>query len=299
MNHVKEIVNAKNVYLNGIYGKNIRIAILDTGVFRHEELENRIIQFVDFVNDKVSCYDDNGHGTHIAGIVAGKGKRPKYLFSGMAPKAELVVLKVLDYQGNGYTPNVIKALEWIKNNHIKYKIKLLNISFGFLSHSRISEQKELLDIVDELWDMGITVVAAAGNDGPKAPSIVVPGVSRKVITVGSLDERNYRNKIMPSYYSGCGPTRCCITKPEILAPGTNIISLDNKEHGYSKKSGTSMATPVVCGSLALVYERYPDIFPEQLKLYLYEMTKESPINKKRIKKGTWGLLDVDCLIHII
>ena len=218
MERAKEIVHAENVYRKGLSGKGVRIALLDTGVFGHRDLKCKIIYFKDYVSYKKLCYDDNGHGTHIAGIL-----------SEMAPGAELLVFKILDKNGNGTTEKALKALEWIRKNHKKWNIKLLNFSMGYLPNTKEIMQNRLIEKLEELWEEGVTVVTAAGNNGPKENSITVPGVSRKVITVGSCDDTDMGKE----RYGGRGPTNCCIVKPEVLAPGTNIRSLSIKDGQYS------------------------------------------------------------------
>lgn len=297
MNRVKELVGAKEVYQRGYTGKNVNIALLDTGVCAaHPDLNGRIALFIDFIGEKNEAYDDNGHGTHIAGILCGSGKQSGGRISGMAPKAGLVVMKVLDKDGNGDTQIVLKALEWLKKNHRRYRIKILNFSVGFLPGARKKEQEQLLCAIDDLWDDGVLVVAAAGNNGPRRQSITVPGISRKVITVGASDDFLYRHRELHPGYSGKGPTGCCIVKPEILAPGTRIMSLSNDGTGYTQKSGTSMAAPVVCGAMALAFEKNPLITPAGLKLCLYQTVKPLP---QEGPKKSWGILQVDALMRML
>lgn len=288
MNRVKQLVHAQNVYHQGYTGKNIRIAVLDTGVFRHRDLRGNIAGFFDFVGGRIACYDDNGHGTHVAGIICGNGK-----LQGMAPQAQLISLKVLDREGGGETHRVLKALEWVEKNYRRYQLRILNFSVGFLPGAGDEEQQQIMDMLEHLWDMGITIVTAAGNNGPAQGSITVPGISRKVITVGASDDSN-PGMHMPRGYSGKGPTECCIIKPEILAPGTGIVSLSNRGNHYVKKSGTSMATPVVCGALALALQKKPYLRPEELKLKLYESAEDMGE-----KITSWGMLHVDNLIRLV
>lgn len=297
MNHVKETVHAKKVYHAGYSGKNIRIAVLDTGIAAHPDLIRRRICFFDFVNGRQAIYDDNGHGTHVSGILCGNGRKRKNMpaISGMAPDADLVVLKVLDAKGNGDTKDVLKALEWVIHNHRIYGIRLLNFSVGFLPGADIREQKQILDAVEELWDSGVLVVAAAGNNGPGGNTVTVPGISRKILTVGACDDELRQTSSVHRGYSGRGPTGCCIVKPEILAPGTKIISCDSKSDGYTVKSGTSMAAPVVCGALALGMEKEPNLYPEEWKLRLYNTAEQVDTDTG---KKTWGLLHVDNLLQM-
>lgn len=299
MNRAKRIVHAENVYKKGYSGKGVTIAVLDSGVaVSHPDLSNRVVYFEDYEEHRVSCYDDNGHGTHVAGILCGSGRLSRGKYAGMAPKANLVVLKVLDAKGNGSTERVLRALDWIKKNHEKYQIRLLNFSIGYLPSAKYEEQKRLLDAIEGLWDIGIMVIAAAGNKGPKEQTVTVPGISRKVLTVGASDDEKELPQYLKPGYSGKGPTSCCIIKPEVLAPGTKIVStgIDRAKHyGYIEKSGTSMATPIVCGAMALAFEKDPELTPAALKLITYKNCK--PVAARH--KNSWGLLQVDDLISQI
>lgn len=280
MERVKELVHAENVYRKGYTGKGVRIALLDTGVFQHRDLKCKIVFFKDYINYKNFSYDDNGHGTHIAGII-----------SEMAPGAELLVFKILDKNGNGTTEKALNALEWIRVNRKKWNIQLLNFSMGYLPNTNAKMQTLLIEKLEQLWEDGITIVTAAGNNGPKENSITVPGVSRKVITVGSCDD--IENGI--NNYGGRGPTDCCIVKPEILAPGTNVRSLSLRDGAYVYKSGTSMSAPIVCGALALALEKKPNLKPVELKLLLYD----SVSRKFKNLRPAWGILNVDNLIKML
>lgn len=288
MRRVKQLVHAHNVYRKGFTGKGVCAVILDTGAYPHKDLRKQIRGFKDFTTDKRECYDDNGHGTHVAGIFCANGS-----LQGVAPGARVIVLKVLDRNGNGNTRRVLEALDWVEKNKAIYQIRILNFSVGFLPGADDEDQKLILDKLERLWDDNVVVVAAAGNNGPREGTVTVPGISRKIITVGASDDTG-QGRNMPHGYSGRGPTGCCIVKPEITAPGTNILSLDHRGNYYVKKSGTSMATPVVCGTLALALQKKPSLRPEELKLDLY-------LSARRQEKSAaaWGILDVDNLIDLI
>ena len=293
MERVKQVVHAEEVYKKGYTGNGIRIALLDTGVFQHENLDGNIIYFKDYINHQKECYDDNGHGTHIAGILCGHSNNYEKNFYGMAPKAELLVFKILDKNGNGSTDIAIKALDYILQNHRRFNIKLLNFSMGYLPNTNPKMQERLIEKLERLWDEGITIITAAGNNGPEENSISVPGISRKLITVGSSDDIYIKNELLR--YGGRGPTSCCIVKPEILAPGTDIISLSNKKNTFSKKSGTSMSVPIVCGALALALEKNKNLKPVELKILLYDSV--DPVENKNI--NVWGILNVDNLMKML
>ena len=288
MRRVKQLVHAHNVYKSGYNGRGVCAVILDTGAYLHKDLRKQIRGFKDFTSPKGECYDDNGHGTHVAGIFCANGS-----LQGMAPGARVIVLKVLDKKGNGNTKRVLDALEWVEKNKAIYNIRILNFSVGFLPGAEDNDEKQILEKLEQLWDDNVVVVAAAGNNGPGQGTVTVPGISRKIITVGASDD-NSPGRNMPHGYSGRGPTGCCIVKPEIVAPGTNILSLDHRGSYYVKKSGTSMATPVVCGALALALQKSPGLRPEELKLGLYRSARRDARTG-----AAWGILDVDNLMDLI
>ena len=163
MKRVKKLIHLDYAYKIGLTGKNITIACMDTGAAPHMDFGNRIITFVDFINQRNGLYDDNGHGTHVTGICSGSGKLSRnQCLQGIAPQADLVIIKVLDQKGNGNTANVLMGMDWLLKNKKKYQVRLLNISVGMLKNAREKEKQELLNAVDMAWDAGILVVTASG-----------------------------------------------------------------------------------------------------------------------------------------
>lgn len=164
MERVKKLIHLDYAYKLGLTGENVTVAIMDTGIVPHPDFDNRILAFKDCIGQKKVLYDDNGHGTHVAGILAGNGGlslNGKYC--GIAPKTNLVIIKVLDKNGNGNTVNVVTGVDWLLKNKEKYKIRLLNISVGMLKNAGGREKQELLEAVERVWDAGIMVVTAAGE----------------------------------------------------------------------------------------------------------------------------------------
>ncbi|HIT90736.1 MAG TPA: S8 family peptidase [Candidatus Merdenecus merdavium] len=301
MNRVKEIIHCNEVHSQGIKGNDIGIAILDTGISNHPDFENRIIAFKDILHDKLSLYDDSGHGTHVGGITSGNGIASKFLYTGVAPSANIISVKVLDHRGNGSIVDVLKGIEWILANRYKYNIRIINISVGMTPKKGDEEKtKLLLEGVEYAWDKGFVVVTAAGNNGPKSYSITTPGISRSVITVGSSDDEKITDRVSgtKTNYSSRGPTLSCICKPDIVTPGSSITSCNSKfdrrtPQFYCKKSGTSMATPVVSGAIALLLSKYPDMNNLEVKMRLRECAVD--LGLPRNQQG-WGLLDVQKLL---
>lgn len=269
-------------------GKGIGVAVLDTGIYPHVDFSGRIWAFRDFISGRRTPYDDNSHGTHVSGIIGGDGTGSGGRITGIAPGCGLIVLKVLDQMGNGRKEDVLKAFAWISEHKLRYGIRIVNISVGTTCRT-VKDHRMLIRGVEKLWDEGMVVVAAAGNQGPRPGSITAPGSSRKIITVGCSDMLTGKEAI-----SGRGPTFECICKPDIVAPGSHIMScapgLDN---GYGRKSGTSMSTPLVSGACALMLEKNPFLSNMEIKMKLMESAQDLGLPKNL--QG-WGKFD---LVHFM
>lgn len=319
MNRVADIIESRIAHEHGILGKGIGVAVVDTGITLHKDFiegGNRVIAFVDFINHRQDPYDDNGHGTHVAGIIGGNGYSSKAKYKGVAPECNFIGVKVLDHRGDGNISDVLAGLQWIIDNRKKYNIRIVNISVGTSSKDNLDENSLLVQGVNAVWDSGIVVVVAAGNNGPGPMSISTPGISRKVITVGSSDD-NVAVEVFGTGrskdYSGRGPTPFCIKKPDIVAPGSNIISCNISRYTvraksgdkrfsagdapmmYTIKSGTSMATPVVSGAIALLLSAHPGLTNREVKLRL----RASAVDMgQHWEKQGWGLLNIRRLLEL-
>ena len=250
-------------------GKGIGVCILDTGIYEHIDFTGRIWAFYDFLAFKRRPYDDNGHGTHVAGLVAGDGTASMGKYRGAAPGCGIIALKVLDRYGTGSQDDVLRALRWIREYRQQYRIRVVNISVGTPCNSKRNHAR-LLKSVEQLWDEGVVVVTAAGNQGPRPGSITAPGSSKKVITVGSSDLLEGRSAI-----SGRGPTTECVCKPDIVAPGNKIMScVPGKPYSYGVKSGTSMSTPLVTGAIACALEKNPALTNTDIKTMLMNSAED-------------------------
>ncbi|MEW9671532.1 S8 family peptidase [Ammoniphilus sp. 3BR4] len=276
----------------GLTGKGITIAILDTGIFPHPDLRNRIIGFRDFINNRNDVpYDDHGHGTHVAGCAAGNGRmsrrrihgQPRRGFIGTAPRANLVGVKVVNAQGRFNNSDLIAGIQWCLDHRTRFKIRILNLS---LVSDEINERcidSPLCQAVEAAVKKGLVVTVAAGNRGPNNNTITSPGNSPLAITVGAVDDHNTITQPDDTVanFSSRGPTRDGRTKPDIVAPGVNIISLrapgstdDVRKPGarvgkwYFTNSGTSMATPIVSGIVAQILQCRRNLAPRQVKTLL-------------------------------
>ena len=160
-------------------GKGIGVAVLDTGAFPHMDFENRIWAFRDYIHGREQAYDDNGHGTHVLGILGGNGAASGGKYRGTAFGCGLIPIKVLDERGNGNKDKVIQALKWIEENMEQYHIRVINISVGTTQREG---HEDLIEAVEEAWDKGLVVVAAAGNmDREKAVSPLREAVGRSLL----------------------------------------------------------------------------------------------------------------------
>lgn len=280
----------------------VTVAVLDTGIVRHPDMAGRLLCFRDFVNHRHLMYDDNGHGTHVCGIICGSGLASDGKFRGIAPEAKLVVCKVLDRKGDGTTANMLAALKWVRENKQLYRIKVLNISVGIGDLRQREKEYALKKEIEKIWDSGITVVCAAGNKGPGDGSLSAIGSCGKVITVGCHDgEYCLDNPGRCATYSGRGVARSNIRKPDIVAPGTDITSCNihckkvhgRFEHAYVAKSGTSMATPIISGVAVLAFSKYPHMTNEEFKqkLTLTATDLGEPWNLQG-----WGMVNVKRLL---
>lgn len=281
MNRIRKLFNIDTLHRQNITGKNVTVAILDTGAYPHKDYDKHILCFKDYISDKQYPYDDNSHGTHICGIIGGSGHMSHGLYRGMAPQCLIIPIKVLNSKGFGDSQIIISGLKWIEQNYTKYNIRIVNISIGTEAFSCEDEQSDLVKAVDSLWNLGITIIASAGNNGPEYHTITTPGISRKIITVGastvmgSIDSNGRKL----TTYSGKGPTFCDIPKPDITAPGSHITSCYSYFNGYTKKSGTSMSTPIVSGAAALVFSHNPGITNEQFKELLCRSAKDLGLDR--------------------
>jgi serine protease AprX len=292
----------------GLTGSGIGVAVIDSGVTTwHDDLtsrssvqypygDQRVSAFIDFVNGALTPYDDNGHGTHVAGLIAGNGYDSNGQKGGVAPDATLVSLKVLAADGTGTISNVIAALEWVLANHTTYNIRVVNLSVG--AAVRESYWTDPLTLAAKrVVDAGVVVVSASGNFGknaaglPQYGGINAPGNAPWVLTVGASSTNGTITRVDDTVasFSSRGPTYLdWSAKPDLVAPGVGLVSLADAsstfyaEQGlylvagsmltafqpYLSLSGTSMAAPIVSGTVALMLQANPSLTPNAVKAIL-------------------------------
>lgn len=280
----KKILNTYNIKLTG---KDVTIAFIDTGINCHIDYtlgKNRMIKFCDFVNKYDYIYDDNGHGTFVTGVACGSGLLSHGRYSGIAKNSSIISLKALNGKGEANALTILEAMQWVYDNYQKYNIKIVCMSFG---SEPLGNKDPIMKGAEKLWDEGIVVVCAGGNSGPELQTIKSPGVSRRIITVGGLDDKRtpegeYDEKLFDiADFSSRGPAFGKV-KPDIIAPSVNITSCSHLG-GYKQMSGTSVATPMIAGICALLFEKYPNATPEQIKKYLINYAK--PLHKSKYAEG--------------
>lgn len=307
---LEKYFHLRQIYSRGITGRGITTAVLDTGIYPHADFlipRNRICCFQDFVQGRQSSYDDNGHGTHVSGIIASAGVLADGSQVGVAPEASIAALKVLDQNGNGKMNTMIRAIDWLLLHYKMYGIRIVNISVGMpVKNGRDPQKDFLVQKVEQLWDEGLVVVVAAGNEGPGRYTITSPGVSKKVITVGAQEMaeketvqegKGWSSGNRRRGYSGCGPVPgTCVCKPDVVAPAGGIISCDHVGRAYKKRSGTSMATPVVTGMIALLLSAEPWLTNLDVKIRLMETSTDCGTERNR--QG-WGAINPEGLFRKI
>ena len=268
----------------GYDGSGVTVAVIDTGIDSlHVGLDDqdddnstndpKVIAFYDAVNNpdktngtEIQAYDDQGHGTHCAGTVAGTGA-PTYEHPGMAPQAFLVGVKVLDAGGSGSFATVMAGMQWTVDHRYEFNIRAASMSLGGPGPIEWTSDEEdsVNRYANEMVRAGITMLIAAGNSFASA-QIGTPGSAEDVITVGALDKNT-----AIAVYSSQGPTEEGRVKPNVAFVGSDVMSAQhNSGDGYVAFSGTSMATPGVAGTVALMLQANPDLSPFDVRNILQE-----------------------------
>jgi subtilisin family serine protease/WD40 repeat protein len=275
-----EKINANRAWdVLGTTGKNIKVAVIDTGIQGdHPDLSGKVTAWADFINDSQKApYDDDGHGTHVAGTIAGNGTEG--IHTGVAPDVQLMGAKVLDNEGRGTNQSVLSGLQWAAENGAD----IINLSLGG------SQTDAFNAIFEDLHSLGIIPVVAAGNSGPEPSTIGSPGSHPLALTIGATD---VDDQVAP--FSSRGPVRTdtgeLIIKPDIVAPGVDIISTW-REGGYAMASGTSMATPYTAGAVALIKEALPHASFNDIKSLLTQNSVGLGKYQPNSDSG-WGRIDV-------
>lgn len=299
MNRVREVIHARPAEVFPYTGAGVAAAILDTGFAMHPDLERRLAGFKDLCGGSSRPYDDSGHGTHVAGCLCGSGGCFGGLYAGVAPGCRVVACKVLDENGEGTVEDMIAGIQYVLETRKLYRTRILNISVGINHIEEKGELEKLIFWLEQSWHAGLLVVVAAGNRGPENGSISKLGLSSHVVAVGCHDGKSLRHKYNAcENYSGRGKAGAIIRKPDLVAPGTEVISCNagfrKKPMGrvwnpYTPKSGSSMSVPLVSAAAALLWEKYPSFTNEQIRERLLRSAED--LGEASQKQG-WGMLNV-------
>ena len=296
----------------GVRGNGTTIAIIDTGV------DNRVHESLDDLDDNVSTadpkyvagydcsgavwftgdpVDNDGHGTHVAGIALGTGG-PNHVYEGVAPGARLVDIKVMNAWGTAPAGKVMEGIRWAIEHHDQYNISVMSLSLGTSTSSDGNDA--VSQLVNQAVRAGIVAVIASGNDGPSNSGLGAPAAADDAIAVGATDDSSTVSRADDSlaYYSSRGPRQSDFDlnstdelKPELSAPGSNIMSaLAGTGASYVSMSGTSMACPHVSGVCALVRDANGDLAPAQVRQVLEETAESrgTPYNASLAPKYDTG-----------
>jgi serine protease AprX len=325
--HYPTLTRADEVHAMGILGDGIGIAVLDTGLWKHEGIRHdahgseRIDVVYDAIADDVannpmSGSDPAGHGTHVTSIAVSSLVTDAGGYNGIAPGAHLISVRAFDEFGQGTYADVIRAIDWVVANRNKHKIRILNLSFSAEPRSYYWDDP-INQAVMVAWQNEIFVVAAAGNRGPDAMTIGVPGNVPYVLTVGAMTDSftpaDPSDDNLASF-SSAGPTVEGFVKPEVVAPGGHMIGLMEGnaylaneypsfyyDGRYFEMSGTSQATAAVAGIAALALQAEPWRSVDELKCKLMSAAKpavnaDGSLAYSIFQQGA-GLVDAYAAVH--
>jgi serine protease AprX len=294
-------INATDLWATGLTGRGVGVALLDTGVYDHADLQGRVIASADLTSEG-SFSDEYGHGTFMAGIVAGNGATSGGRYVGVAPEANLMSVKVAGGDGVTTLGQVLYGLQLIDASRHRYNIRVVLLA---IAGPATSGPDPLVLAVERLWADGLVVVTAAGNSGPGPSSIGSPAVDPYVITVGATDESGSaatEDDTVPSW-SARGPSVFGLQKPDFVAPGSSVVSLQSPgstldsaypgariDTGYFRGSGTSMSAAVTAGAAALMLQANPRLTPDVVKGRL--LAGAGPIGSVDAHSSGAGALDV-------
>jgi serine protease AprX len=281
------LVGAPDVHKTGVYGKGVTVAVVDTGLWW--ESDKLLAKAPKFRYDSTSSPqkdDPNGHGTHLSSIIASNRLASNLVWEGIAPGADIAAVRAFRCNGSSTYIDVIAAIEYVIAHKTEQNIRVLNLSFSAPPQSYYWDDP-LNQSVMAAWQAGIVVVAAAGNDGPAPMTIGVPGNVPYIITVGAMTDANTPANPTDDHlasFSSTGPTFEGFIKPEVLAPGGHVngsmpfdgyiaashsdAMLDTQRQ--FKMSGTSQATAVVSGVVALMLSKDPTLTPDDVKCRLMD-----------------------------
>ncbi len=312
VNVYNQVIRASDLWNTGskLRGKGVTVAVVDSGIFKTKDLEKRVRSNVNFNAAYHDGADRYGHGTFVAGIIAGNGSSSGNKYIGVAPRADVLNVRVSDDHGISTESDVVYALGWVLDNKAKYNIRVVNLSLN--SSTAQSYHTSPLDAACEiLWFNSIVVVVSAGNNG--TATLFPPANDPFVITVGATDDHGTlsTDDDQVATFSAYSTTESGFAKPDLVAPGRRIIGLlpenDKLSMGtdhpsnqidktYFKMSGTSVSAPMVSGAVALLLQDEPSLTPDQVKYRLMATANKSWPGYNATTAGA-GYLDIYAAIY--
>lgn len=261
----------------GYDGAGVTLCVLDTGVAPHSDLSiprDRIVAFEDRIAGRGFPYDDNGHGTFVAGVAAGRGVLSGGRLQGVAPAAAIVGVKVIEASGETGTFKILEGMQWLFDNCARLGVRVVCMSFGADPADSADPLKAGAEM---LVRRGVTVVCAAGNSG--IGGLKSPGISPEVITVGAVDEN-----LKVADFSSTGVYRG-VRRPDLYAQGVRVKGLD-AGGTYSFMSGTSVSAPYVAGACCLLHQRFGRLSPRDCKrLIMASCERVRGVNVFTLERG--------------
>ena len=295
-----QVMGVDESWEEGVKGKGIAVAVVDTGIARFRWNRHRIVARYDALDDGPRKKDPNGHGSMMSSLI-GNSTRDEEGYIGIAPRVKFVDVRVLDAEGKGSYIDIIEGLDWILAHKDEYNIRVVNLSLLAGVNSPYWADP-INQAVEALWDAGIVVVAAAGNAGPDPLTIAVPGNDPFIITVGAFTDNYTPEDESDDYitpFSGAGPTETGFVKPDVVAPGAHMIvevkrnSLWAREHrddrvkkNFYEIAGTSSATAVTSGLVALMLDENPEMTPGEVKYALMASARPAAYDDSSL---TWSI----------
>ena len=294
--YYNSVAGVEALQLLGVTGKGVTVAVIDSGLWEHPALardtsgNNRVVARYDAINDRTSevVFDASGHGTHMTSVIAHSGPvtasgQATGSYKGVAPDVNLVAVKAFDVAGQGDFLDIVRAVQWVVDNREKYNIRVLNLSFSARPRWHYW-QDPINQAIMRAWAAGITVVAAAGNEGPDSMTIGSPGNLPYIITVGAVTDSwtpETRDDDYIPDFSSRGPTPNAHIKPDLVAPGGHITGITRPGSGLTREhpeylldsgefvmTGSSQASALVSGIVALLLQLEPDLAPDDVKCKL-------------------------------
>lgn len=301
------VVHAPETWNTSPYlqGQGVTVAVVDSGIRKHSDIDKRLLVTQNFNMAYHNSLDYYGHGTFVSSLIAGDGKNSKGAYFGIAPKTNLVNLRISNDQGQARESDTVASLQWILTNRTKYNIRVVNLSLNAAVWESY-HTNPLSAAVEILWFNKIVVVVSAGNSG--SAELFPPANDPFVITVGATNDlgtADTGDDVVASF-SAYGTTEAGSAKPELVAPGTNLIAflpeqskttigVNHPGNGvnsvYFRMSGTSMSAPIVSGAVAMLLQDEPGLNPDQVKYRLMATANRNWAGYDSAKAGA-GYLDI-------